>query len=90
MPLQALKIVKEETAKAHLSFEDDGRGHVSASFVNHRLDELQMKIVHRIENECRYPPNPNGVEGKDGSPWHCDTCETTHRCNCCPHLQGLD
>ena len=65
MALHALKIVREEIAKAYLSFEDDGRGHVSVSSVNARLGGLQAKIVQRIAEECIEQPDP-------------DECQHTH------------
>ncbi len=63
MALHALKIVKEEIAKAYQSVSD-WRGtalDVLARAENHRLDELQMKIIHRIEKECIDQPEPVGV-----------------------------
>ncbi len=64
MALHALKIVKEEIAKAQITVGDDVKGTVLDVLTraeNRRLDELQMKIIHRIETECIDQPEPVGV-----------------------------
>jgi hypothetical protein len=65
MALHALKIVKEEFARALPSYDDDGRGHVSQSSVTSKLVKLEARILERIVEECIEQPDPGPRPGQE-------------------------
>ena len=58
MALHALEIVKEEFVDAQLRYDDDGRGVINQSSVNHKLALLEARIITRIAQECIEQPEP--------------------------------